>query len=209
MTADKRRYKRFDVTLEVQADMGRETFPGRILRISLGGCFVNTALSLPIGERMDLRLRGADLSALGVSGEVRSVIAGVGLGVKFFDLSDKAQEQIRHIIYKQQFDQKRTAGLTEERKVHRVMLSVPIRITGIDIFDDPFEETTVTENISILGARFRTRHFVGVGTTVEVEALQKFRAKAIVRFLWVSAKSGELFSVGIHFLETEGHWLLK
>ena len=205
---DHRRHKRFDATLEVEADVGKRSFPGRILRLSQGGCLLEIALNLQPGERIHLKLNSARPNAFMLKGEVRWV-GGVGLGIKFLDLLPAAEEMIRGIIYKKLVTESRAAAVSAKRSDRRVMLGIPVRIIGTDIFDEPFEERTVTENVSPNGACVSLRHFLSVGAKIELEAYTKFRAQAEVRFLWVTEQSGDLFSVGVQFLKTEGQWIVK
>jgi hypothetical protein len=205
---DHRRHKRFDATLEVEADVGKRCFPGRILRLSLGGCLLEIALNLQPGERIHLRISSAGPDAFKLKGEVRWV-GGVGLGIKFLDLLPGAEEMIRGIIYKKLVSESRAAAVAAKRQDRRVMLGIPVRVIGKDIFDESFEERTVTENVSPNGACVTLRHFLSVGAKIELEAYTKFRAQAEVRFLWVTEKAGDLFSVGVQFLQTEGQWIVK
>ena len=205
---DHRRHKRFDATLEVEADVGKRSFPGRILRLSQGGCLLEIALNLQPGEQIFLKIGGAAPSGFKLKGEVRWV-GGVGLGIKFLDVVPAAEEMIRGVIYKKLLAESRAAALAAKRQDRRVMLGIPVRIIGTDIFDQAFDERTVTENVSPNGACVSLRHFLGVGSTIELEALTKFRAQAEVRFLWVTEQSNDLFSVGVQFLQTEGNWIVK
>lgn len=209
MDHENRRHKRFDVTLEVEADVGKRTFPGRVLRLSQGGCLVEISLNLGPGEQIHLKINEPGALPLRVKGEVRSVVGGVGLGIKFLDLSQGAQERIRGIIYKKYLSESRAPALTSKRQDQRVALGVPVRIRGIDIFDEAFEENTVTENVSPNGACVSVRHFLNVGAKVDLEAFDKFRAQAVVRFLWINERSKEYFSIGLQFVEIEGQWILK
>lgn len=208
-TEERRQHKRFDLTLEVEAGFGQQTFPGRIVALSLGGCLVATTLNVTLRDQIHLGLYGTDSSHLRVKGEIRSIVAGVGLGIKFLDLSQEDLERIRSIIYKKSLDESRTSALSWKRQEPRVTLGVPVRIWGTNIFDEPFEEVTVTVNVSHGGACFFTRHFLGVGTTVHLEAYGTFKAISAVRFLWLSEKDTERFAVGVQFLETEGKWVVK
>lgn len=206
---ERRQQKRFDMALEVEVRIGERAGQGKILNLSLGGCLLSTPFTVPPGKEVHLTFRSADQTPLHVRGEVRSLIEGRGLGIKFLDLTQTSREQIRRTVYSRLVEQKRAFDLSPKRKEPRVKLAIPVRVRGHNVFEEPFEETTVTENISPGGACVSLRQFLAIGTIIQMEAYGQFRANAVVTVRWTKDKDGELFLVGVQFLETEGEWLLK
>ena len=59
---------------------------GRIVNLSLGGCYIESAAGLEIGSRVEIVLRLSGLAFRAV-GEIRSCYGSSGIGVKFISLS--------------------------------------------------------------------------------------------------------------------------
>jgi hypothetical protein len=106
-------------------------------------------------------------------------------------------------------EQKRAFGTLGNRKDHRVKLAITVLLRGKNIFDEPFEEKTVTENVSSGGICVQSRQFLGIGSSVQVEAYGRFKAEAKVVVRWSRDSGGGLFLIGLQFLQTEGEWLVK
>ncbi len=57
----------------------------------------------------------------------------------------------------------------ESRRQRRIGVALEVRISGVDRFGLPFEETTVSDNVSRGGCSFQLSHEVAIGAELEVE----------------------------------------
>jgi hypothetical protein len=64
----------------------------------LGGCFVNTAGRVEVGEVIGLKIRMPDGEWLELRGEVATFQQGIGFGLLFTFLTDEEQLALRQII---------------------------------------------------------------------------------------------------------------
>jgi len=92
-----RKYKRAGFVSEVEVvDVGKH----RCSDISLGGMYLETVHSFPVGSVVTVRfkLRDADEQAIRVKARVLYIHEGMGLGLTFVDLNPQDREQIEQFI---------------------------------------------------------------------------------------------------------------
>jgi hypothetical protein len=70
----------------------------RIEDLSLGGCFVNTAGRVDVGEVIGVELKLPSGEWLKLRGEVASYQQGIGFGVLFTFLTDEEEQTLRDIV---------------------------------------------------------------------------------------------------------------
>jgi hypothetical protein len=70
----------------------------RIEDLSLGGCFVNTAGRVDVGEVVGVELKLPSEEWLKLRGEVASYQQGIGFGVLFTFLTNEEEQTLRDII---------------------------------------------------------------------------------------------------------------
>lgn len=70
---------------------------GRIVNVSLGGCYIETAAPLEVGTRVEVVLRVTGL-AFRAAGEIRSVYGSAGVGVKFTGMSAGGRIRLQELI---------------------------------------------------------------------------------------------------------------
>jgi hypothetical protein len=81
---NKRVYKRYAVTLDVQLDaMSVSSRTARIADISLGGCYIMTMLPVDVGEIIELEIPLPSGRLFPVRGTVAFRDPHIGFGVKF------------------------------------------------------------------------------------------------------------------------------
>ncbi len=74
------------------------THEARIEDLSVGGCFVNTAGRVDIGEMVEVGIRLPSGEWLPLRGEVVSYQQGIGFGIVFPFLTDDEEQSLREII---------------------------------------------------------------------------------------------------------------
>jgi hypothetical protein len=74
------------------------THEGRIEDLSLGGCFVNTAGRVDVGEVVGVEIRLPSGEWLPLRGEVTSYQTGIGFGIVFSFLTDDEEQALRETL---------------------------------------------------------------------------------------------------------------
>jgi len=93
---DERRSKpRLSVSLDASWDRDH---PTRITNLSEGGCYMDTVGEVMRGEIVGFRVLLPEGEFLYLEGEVRHYTAGVGFGVRFVDLNEEQQANLKRLI---------------------------------------------------------------------------------------------------------------
>ncbi|CAN5702136.1 MAG: PilZ domain-containing protein [Pyrinomonadaceae bacterium] len=95
MDDERRSNPRLNVSLD--ASWNRD-HPARITNLSEGGCYLDTVGEVMRGEIVGFRALLSDGDFLYLEGEVRHYTAGVGFGVRFVDLNDEQQANLKRLI---------------------------------------------------------------------------------------------------------------
>jgi PilZ domain len=70
---------------------------GRIVNLSLGGCYIETTAGLDVGTRIEIVLRISGL-AFRAAGEIRSVYGAAGIGIQFTGMSSGGRVRLKELI---------------------------------------------------------------------------------------------------------------
>ena len=98
MTENRRSDERVAINLPVRWDGSSGAHEGRIDDLSLGGCFVNTAGRVDVGEVVVLEIKLPSGEWLQLRGEVTSYQTGIGFGIVFTFLTEEEEEALRGLI---------------------------------------------------------------------------------------------------------------
>lgn len=92
---ERRECTRYPVSVEIEiTEMGsRIPSRGRTTDVSLSGCYVATIFPLPIGTVLDLKM-WVDDGNIEAHGSVQTCHGGVGMGIKFTDLTRDAMHRL-------------------------------------------------------------------------------------------------------------------
>src|SRR5882762_6329690 len=148
--ADRRIHPRYEfvAAVEVVAAESGVRIETRVRDLSQQGCYVDTNDALPLGTVTDVRIiRGAQLF------EARARVvysrAGKGMGLVFTAIES---EQLR-TLETWLAESRETSWLAaNRRRSQRVLMTVPVRVSGQAGVGLPFEEETHTRAISAHGA---------------------------------------------------------
>jgi hypothetical protein len=148
--ADRRTHPRYEfiAAVEVVAAESGARIEMRVRDLSQQGCYVDTNDALPLGTVTDIRIiKGAQLF------EARARVvysrAGKGMGLVFTTIES---EQLR-ILETWLTESRETSWLAaNRRRSQRVLMTVPVRVSGQAGVGLPFEEETHTRAISAHGA---------------------------------------------------------
>ncbi|MFN2493435.1 MAG: PilZ domain-containing protein [Pyrinomonadaceae bacterium] len=98
MVKNRRIEERVSLNLPARWDGVSGTHEGRIEDLSLGGCFVNTAGRVDVGEIVGIEIRLPSELWLKLRGEVTSYQIGIGFGVLFSFLTSEEEQALRDLI---------------------------------------------------------------------------------------------------------------
>ena len=97
---DERRYSpRYECegSAEIRIPTQGRLVRGRIVNLSLGGCYIETNASLDVGSKVEIVLRVAGL-AFRAAGEVKSVYGSAGVGIQFTGMSSGGRTRLKELI---------------------------------------------------------------------------------------------------------------
>jgi len=95
---DRRQFPRHScrIDTEVSMDNGAVRLPGTVTDISLGGCYVEMLVPLPVDTAVEIVLK-PEGSVLEMSGEVRSSQTGLGMGIAFTGMRPADFEKLQRL----------------------------------------------------------------------------------------------------------------
>lgn len=98
MTDNRRTDERVSTNLSVRWEGLSGGHEARLEDVSLGGCFVNTAGRVDLGEIVVFEIKLPSEEWLTLRGEVVSFQQGIGFGVIFSFLTDDEEQALRELI---------------------------------------------------------------------------------------------------------------
>jgi hypothetical protein len=97
----------------------------------------------------------------------------------------------------------------DPRSSSRIRLRIPVILEGEDVDGAPIREETLTENVSITGARFAVSRMIPPGSVLVVaSAKAPQKARALARVIWSHEVHGGL-KAGVRFVDPDQNWILK
>ncbi len=96
---ERRRFPRRAATVPVEVRQASLSYPLKCetTDLSVGGCYIKTLFTLPVGAELILRLRLAD-SELQVKAKVTTADAGLGNGIEFVEMTPEQREQLSRYL---------------------------------------------------------------------------------------------------------------
>ncbi len=82
--------------IELEFSSGKQLV--RIADISLNGCYVDTIISVPIGEDINFVFMRPGMENIGFSGKVAYLLDGFGFGIEFNSLTKEAENSLAKLI---------------------------------------------------------------------------------------------------------------
>ncbi len=98
MEDDRRSRPRLSVSLDTRWDGETGVHHARITNLSEGGCYLDTVGEVMRGEIVGFRVLLPDEDFLYLEGEVRHYTPAIGFGVRFVDLNDEKQANLKKLI---------------------------------------------------------------------------------------------------------------
>jgi hypothetical protein len=148
--ADRRTHPRYEFTaaVEVIAAESGARMETRVRDLSQQGCYVDTNNALPLGTITDVRItKGAQL--LEAHARVVYSRVGKGMGLVFTAIQSEHRQTLETWL----IESRETSWLAaNRRRSQRVLMTIPVRVSGLNVLGSPFEEDTHTRAISAHGA---------------------------------------------------------
>jgi hypothetical protein len=195
--ADRRTHPRYEFTaaVEVIAAESGARIETRIRDLSQQGCYVDTSNALPLGTVTDIRItKGAQ-----VFEAVARVVysrATKGMGLAFTAIEP---EQLR-TLETWLAESRETSWLAaNRRRSQRVLMTIPVRVSGQNVLGSPFEEDTHTRAISAHGALILVSTQVYRGQRLTLSSVQ---AKAALECVvaHIDRRQSDHPQVGVEFM---------
>jgi len=148
--ADRRTHPRYEFTaaVEVIAAESGARMETRVRDLSQQGCYVDTNNVLALGTVTDVRItKGAQL--LEAHARVVYSRVGKGMGLVFTAIEPEHRQTLERWL----IESRETSWLAaNRRRSQRVLMTIPVRVSGLNVLGSPFEEETHTRAISAHGA---------------------------------------------------------
>ncbi len=95
-----RKFTRLHVPLEILVESSSGNREARISDLSMGGCFVESILTVTDGETTGFEIRLSPNESMKVSGKIVYSMPSIGFGIKFDELTDEQKFHLEHLILK-------------------------------------------------------------------------------------------------------------
>lgn len=194
--ADRRTHPRYEFTaaVEVIAAESGARIDTRVRDLSQQGCYVDTNKPLPLGTVTDVRItKGTQLFE--ARGRVVYSRVGKGIGLVFTAI----EAEHRGTLATWLAESRETSWLaTNRRRSQRVLMTIPVRVSGQDRLGSSFEEETQTRAISAHGALILISAQVYRGQRLTLSNIQTKAALECV-VAHVDKRRGEHPQAGVEF----------
>jgi len=195
--ADRRIHPRYEfvAAVEVRVAESDARIETRVRDLSQQGCYVDTDNPLPLGTVTDVRIKkGAQLF------EARTRVvysrAGKGMGLMFTAIEP---EQLR-TLETWLAESRETSWLAaNRRRSQRVLMTIPVRVSGQNGVGLPFEEETHTRSISAHGGLIEVSTQVNRGQRLTLSNVQTKAALECV-VAHIDRHQGGHPQVGVEFM---------
>ena len=195
--ADRRTHPRYEfiAAVEVVAAESGARIETRVRDLSQQGCYVDTSDALPLGTVTGVRItKGAQLF------EARARVvysrASKGMGVVFTAVEPAQLRTLETWIA----ESRETSWLAaNRRRSQRVLMTVPVRVSGQTSVEAPFDEETHTRAISAHGALILVSTQVHRGQRLTLSNVQTKAALECV-VAHIDRKQGSQPQVGVEFM---------
>jgi hypothetical protein len=168
--ADRRIHPRYEFTaaVEVLAAESGARMETRVRDLSQQGCYVDTSDALPLGTVTDVRIKKG---AQRFEARARVVYsrADKGMGLVFTSIEPERLQVLETWLA----ESRETSWLAaNRRRSQRVLVTIPVRVSGQSGHGPPFEEETHTRAISAHGALILLSNQVHRGQRLTLSNLQ-------------------------------------
>jgi hypothetical protein len=202
---EQRRYRRIEAGYPLTLFCQGETYRVKAANLSLGGVFIATKLPLPIGALVHMRMGLPDRTFIQATGQVRFTKPGVGIGIRFFEITERDLQRIGEIVDGPRAEPRPLAPGHQPRDT-RLRIAIKLTLEGKNQQGEPFSEEVHTEDVSRRGVCVCLDRELGVGEIVKLSGLDgQFQVEGVVKY---AHHQEGLWRVGIHFLAVPKRWVV-
>ena len=97
VNVERRKYPRYRCQNSVEVHVNGTSFWGTVADLSLGGCYVEMPIPLPPGTKLKVGIWFGQTKAW-ADAQVAHRTAGMGIGLKFIEISEQDRDQIRRFL---------------------------------------------------------------------------------------------------------------
>jgi hypothetical protein len=205
LRGEQRRYRRIEAGYPVTLFCQGETYRVKATNLSLGGVFIATKLPLRAGALVHMRLGLPDRSFIQATGQVRFMQPGVGVGIRFFEITERDLQRIGELV---EGPRAETPALAPGQKPRdtRLRITIKLALEGRDQNGESFTEEVYTEDVSRRGVCVCLNHQVGVGEIVKLTGLDgQFQVEGVIKY---SHLNDGQWRAGVHFLAAPKRWVV-
>ena len=200
--AERRTHPRygFNADAEIIEEVSSTRIEARITDISQQGCYVETAQSLPLGTAIEVKITKGGESFIAPGRIVYS--SDKGMGLTFGDIEKEQLEKLETWLGPLR---ERDWLSQNRRRTQRVIMRVPVRISGQNSVGSHFEEETHTLAVNANGALIVLSVSVRKGQVLNLlNVAMGDKAECVVAHL--GQTQGDLLEVGIAFRLPNPHF---
>lgn len=202
---EQRRYRRIEAGYPVTLFCQGETYRVKATNLSLGGVFIATKLPLRAGSLVHMRLGLPDRSFIQATGQVRFTQSGVGVGIRFFEITEHDLQRIGELVEGPRAEPPALAPGQKPRDT-RLRITIKLTLEGRDQNGEQFTEEVYTEDVSRRGVCVRLSRQLGVGEIIKLTGLDgQFQVEGVIKYSHLS--DGEC-RAGVHFLAAPKRWVV-
>jgi hypothetical protein len=165
-----------------------------IADLGLEGCHVHTNSAFSVGTITNVKITKGKQS-FGTQARVVWSLIGKGMGLLFFEIEPKQLQVLEKLIAG---SLETTWVASNRRQSQRILMQVPVRVSGYNDVGSSFEEKTNTASISPHGTLILLSTQVNTGQRLVLSNLQ---TKAVIECVVVykGGRHGDSFEVGVQF----------
>jgi hypothetical protein len=93
-----RKHERVTLSLEAISESSSGKREARVSDLSMGGCYVDSIVTVPVGETVIVSIRMPTGEWMRLSGDVTYCFPGIGFGLRFHELMDHDRSLLERVI---------------------------------------------------------------------------------------------------------------
>ena len=196
MARDRRVQPRYKLTTSVElADVKTGArIKGTITELSVGGCQVETGTPFAVGTSTDINITKGNKS-FGGQARVVYFLVGKGMGLMFTTIEPRQFQVLEKLLA----ESLETSWVTSNRRRNqRILMQVPVGVSGYDEIGSSFKEKTHTISVSPRGALILLSTPVRMGQRL---VLSNIQTKSMIEcaVVYKGGRQGDRIEVGVHF----------
>jgi hypothetical protein len=173
----------------------------QVADLAVGGCRVETANTFPLGSSSKLRIV-KEKQSFEAKVRVVSVQGGKSMGLLFAEIAPAQRAILDAWLAQSEGSSEAAWREANRRKSQRIMLRVPVTVSGYDANGIQFKEKTFTETISAYGALLLVEAPLAKGRRLVLSKGAEDSSLECIT-VHVGKRQGEKVEVGVKFAQPD------